>query len=88
MSPSVDNNPQTPPRDEAACEVHQALVQYLSRRPDLGLEKMLLNLALEPASPFDPQARRNFKKGFVLVLLIALGLAATFFYLNFLAGGQ
>jgi hypothetical protein len=88
MSHSVDSNPQTLARDNAVREVHQALVQYLSRRPDLGLEKMLLNLALEPASPFDPQARRNFKKGFVLVLLIALGLAATFFYFNFFAGGQ
>ena len=83
----VDSNPQTLARDEAACEVHQALLHYLSRRPDLGLEKMLLNLTLEPASPFDPQARRNFKKGFVLALLIGLGLAGTFFYFNFLAGG-
>ena len=88
MRHSVDNNPQTLPRDEAAREIHQTLVLYLSRRPDLGLEKMLLNLALEPASPFDPQARRNFKKGFVLFLLVVLGLAATFFYFNFLAGGQ
>ena len=88
MRHSVDNNPQTLPRDEAAREIHQALVKYLSRRPDLGLEKMLLNLALEPASPFDPQARRNFKKGFVLAILIALGLAVTFFYFNFFAGGQ
>jgi hypothetical protein len=88
MSHCADNNPRTLARDEAAREVHQALVQYLSRRPDLGLDKMLLNLALEPASPFDPQARRNFKKGFVLAILIVLGLAATFFYFDFLAGGQ
>ena len=88
MRHSVDNNPQTLPPHEAAREVHQALVEYLSRRPDLGLEKMLLNLALEPASPFDPQARRNFKKGFVLFLLIVLGLASTFVYFTFLAGGQ
>ena len=88
MRHSVDNNPQTPARDEPLRKVHQALVLYLSRRPELGLEKMLLNLALEPASPFDPQARRSFKKGFVLFLLIVLGLASTFVYFNFLAGGQ
>ena len=88
MSHTVDTNPQTVARNEGARDVHQALVQYLSRRPDLGLDKMLLNLGLEPASPFDPQARRNFKKGFVLALLIALGLAATFLYFNFLIGGQ
>jgi len=88
MSHSADNNSQTLAREETAREVHQALVQNLSRCSDLGLDKMLLNLALEPASPFDPQARRNFKKGFVLALLIASGLAATFLYFNFLIGGQ
>ena len=88
MRHSLDNNPQTPAHDVPLRKVHQALVLYLSRLPDLGLEKLLLNLALEPASPFDPQARRNFKKGFVLFLLIVLGLTATFIYFNFLAGGQ
>lgn len=73
---------------ETTREVHRALVQYLSWRPDLGLDKMLLNLALEPASPFDSQGRRTFRKGFVLVVLVALGLAATFVYFNFLAGGR
>ena len=88
MRHSIHNNTQTPARDEPVREVYQALVQYLSRRPDLGLEKMLSNLALERASPFDPQAPRNFKKGSVLFLLIVLGLASTFVYFNFLAGGQ
>ncbi len=72
----------------ATLEIHKALVHYLSRRPDLGLNKMLLNLALEPPSPFDPQGRRSLKKGFVLATVVALGLAATFIYFNFLAGGQ
>ena len=88
MRHSVDNNPQTPAHDDPLRKVHQAVVLYLSRRPDLGLEKMLLNLAFEPASPFDPRARRNFKKGFVLFLLTVLGLASTFVYFNLLAGGQ
>ena len=88
MRHSVDNNPQTLPPHEAAREVQQALVQYLSRRPDLGLETMLLNLALEPASPFDPKGRRNFRKGFVLFLLVVAGLTATFVYFNLLAAGQ
>ena len=88
MSHSVENNARNLAGKEATREVHQALVQYLSRRPDLGLEKVLLNLALGPASPFDPQARRNFKKGFVLFLLIVSGLASTFVYFNFLASGQ
>ena len=84
----IEENPQPAAREETAREVHQALVQYLSRRSDLGLDTMLLNWALEPASPFDPKGRGNVRKGFVLVVLVALGLAATFVYFNFLAGGQ
>ena len=82
------HNARSPQRGAATLEVHQALSGYLSCRPDLGLKKMLLNLTLEPPSPFDPQGRRNFKKGFVLATMVALGLAATFIYFNFLAGGQ
>jgi hypothetical protein len=40
-------------------------------------------LVLDPASPFDPQGRRRLKKGFVLVMLVAMGVAATFVYFNF-----
>ncbi len=49
---------------------------------------MLLNLVLEPANPFDPQGRRNFRKGFVLAVFLALGLAGSFVYFNFLGAGQ
>ncbi len=84
----AEQNSQFAAPNEAAREVHHALLQYLSRRPDLGFDKMLLNMALQPANPFNPQGRRNFRKGFVLVMLVALGLAATFAYFNFLAGGQ
>jgi len=49
---------------------------------------MLLNLALEPASPFDPQTRRKLRKGFVLALFVALGLAASFVYFNFWGASQ
>lgn len=73
---------------ETTRDVHQALVCYLARRPDLGLDKMLLNFVLDPANLFDRQGRRNFRKAFVLGIFLALGLAATFVYFNFLAGGQ
>ncbi len=84
----AEENSQDTARQETAREVHRALVQYLSRRPDLGLDKMLLNMALQPANPFDPKGRRDARKGFVLFLLVAIGLAATFVYFNFLAAGQ
>lgn len=64
-------------------EVHASLANYLRRRPDVGLDKLLLSLALDPASPFDPQGRRRLKKGFVLVMLVSTGIAATFVYFNF-----
>lgn len=82
----IEENPQPAAREETAREVHQALVQYLSRRSELGLDTMLLNLALQPASPFDPKGWGNFRKGFVLFLLVAIGLAATFVYFNLFAG--
>ena len=64
-------------------EVHAALRDYLRGQPDVGLDKLLLDLALDPASPFDPHGRRRLKKGFVLVMLVAMGVAATFVYFNF-----
>ena len=60
-----------------------ALRDYLRRRPDMGLDKLLLDLALDPASPFDPRGRRRLRKGFVLIMLVATGIAATFVYFNF-----
>jgi len=88
MGHLAEQNSQKAAHQETARGVHQSLVEYLSQRPDWGLDKMLLNLALEPASPFDPKGRRNFRKGFVLLLLVPSGLAATFVYFNFLAAGQ
>jgi hypothetical protein len=88
MRCSVQGNSQPAARGETTREVQQALVDYLSGRPDVGLDKTLLNLALEPPNPFDPGGRRNFRKGFVLAMFVALGLAGTFVYFNFLAGGQ
>jgi hypothetical protein len=64
-------------------QVHPALRDHLRRRPDMGLDKLLLDLALDPASPFDPQGRRRLKKGFVLFMLVATGVAAAFVYFNF-----
>ena len=67
----------------SSAEVHAALTDYLRRRPDVGLDKLLLDLALDPASPFDPRGRRRLRKGFVLITLVATGIAATLVYFNF-----
>ena len=63
--------------------VHTAPTNYLRRQPDVGLDKLLLELALDPASPFDPRGRRRLRKGFVLIMLVATGIAATLVYFNF-----
>ena len=70
-------------RPGGAAQVHPALRDYLGRRPDVGLDQLLLDLVLDPASPFDPQGRRRLKKGFVLVVVVVVGLAGTFIYFNF-----
>jgi len=73
----------TTPETRSPTEIHAALTNYLRRRRGVGLDKLLLDLALDPASPFDPQGRRRLKKGFVLVVVVAVGLAGTFIYFNF-----
>ena len=73
----------TTPETRSPIEIYAALTNYLRRRPDVGLDRLLLDLALDPASPFDPQGQRRLKKGFVLVALVATGIAATFVYFNF-----
>ena len=64
-------------------EVYGALTGYFQQRRDFGIQKIFLNLALEPASPFDPKQVRRFKKGFVLAVFLALAFAATLIYFNF-----
>ena len=73
----------TTPETRSPTEIHAALTNYLKRWPDIGLDKLLLDFALDPASPFDPQGRRTLKKGFVLVVVVAVGLAGAFIYFNF-----
>jgi hypothetical protein len=88
MMGSFENNTAAPEREETTVEARGRLVRYFSGRPDMGLDKILLNLALELANPFDPKRKRKFRKGFVLLLLVALALVATFVYFNIYPGAQ
>ena len=59
-----------------------SLRQYFISRSDIGALKALLNLALEPANPFDPKTSRSARRWFVLFsLLCILGLDC-FAYFN------
>jgi hypothetical protein len=64
-------------------EIHDTLVKYLEGRRDLGFWKGLVDFVLEPQNPFEPEKRREPRKGFVLAaVLVGLPLGA-FVYFNF-----
>jgi hypothetical protein len=64
-------------------EVYAWPEESLSARTDLGFGKAIANLTLQPPSPFDPQARRKLKAGFLVVALLVTAGAACFFYFSF-----
>jgi hypothetical protein len=53
-------------------------VEYFKSRPDIGFGKLLLDIALEPRSPFKPWEARKLKKGFVAAVLF-LSIACAWF---------
>lgn len=55
---------------------------YLGRRPEIGFTRMLLNFAFEPQYPFKPDARRNFRKGFVLAVVVFTAFIAWLLWFN------
>lgn len=55
---------------------------YLETRPEVGLTRMLLNLVLEPQEPFKRDARRNFRRGFILATVFSAALIAWFVWFN------
>jgi len=63
-------------------EVRERLGDYLRSRREFGLSTAILNVVLEPPNPFEPQARRQLRKAFVLAVLWLLTLAGVFAYFN------
>jgi len=61
---------------------HISLRHYLISRPDIGAFKALLNLAFEPANPFDPKAARSPRRWFVLFSLLSMLGLGCFMYFN------
>ena len=70
-------------KERTAKEVHGILAKYFGSRPDLGLWKSFLDLALEPTNPFEPRLRRRPRRDFVLVVVLAGMPVAAFIYFNF-----
>ena len=67
---------------EATTSVEMNLSSYLDARPEIGLTKMFLNSAFEPQDPFKPNARRTFRKGFVIVVVFCSLLVGWFVWFN------
>jgi hypothetical protein len=65
-----------------ANEVHSWLRDYFDLRPDIGLGKTILSLALHPRNPFDSRARRKPRAGFVLGVVLFATAAICFCYFN------
>ena len=63
-------------------KVHSWLKDYLRGRPELGLDKAILHVVLEPPNPFEPEVRRRPSKEFVLAALWLVALAGVFMYFN------
>ena len=57
--------------------------QALAQQPHIGLRKVAMNIVLEARSPFDGQARRKPRVGFVLSAMFFAAAVICFCYFNF-----
>ena len=64
-------------------ETQAWLKDYFRRRPDIGLGKAVMNLALNPRKPLEPEKRRLPRRGFLFGAGMLLSAVAWFFYFNF-----
>jgi hypothetical protein len=64
-------------------EMHVWLKGYFRQRPDIGLGKAIVNLALNPRNPFEPEAWRMPRRGFLFVAVPFALAAGWFLYFNF-----
>jgi hypothetical protein len=56
--------------------------EHLRKRRNLGLVKAIEDMVLEPPNPFDPEARRGPKAGFVLAASLFAIAMSWFVYFN------
>jgi hypothetical protein len=66
----------------AATAEQLSFAAYVAARPEIGLGKMLRNLALEPQDPFKRDRPRAFRRGFVIVVLFSAVFVAWFVWFN------
>lgn len=66
-----------------ASETQAWLKEYFRRQPDIGFGKAIVNLALCPPNPFEPEKRRLPRRGFLFGVGMFLSAVAWFLYFNF-----
>lgn len=65
-----------------ADETKAWLKDYFRRQPDIGFGNAIVNLALCPRNPFEPEKRRVPRSGFLFGAGMFLGAVAWFLYFN------
>jgi hypothetical protein len=66
-----------------AREVRTWFHEHCRQRPDIGFWKASLDLILESKNPFDPEQRRQPKRGFLIGAGIVVVAVGWFAYFNF-----
>jgi hypothetical protein len=64
-------------------ETHGWLKDHFERQQDIGLGKAIVNIALSPRNPFEPEARRLPRPGFVFSACLFTFAISWFLYFNF-----
>jgi hypothetical protein len=63
-------------------EAHAWVEELLKGRPDIGLRKVVMNVAIEPQNPFDAAARRNLRLGFIVAGVLLFATLGVLIYFN------
>jgi len=64
-------------------ETHGWLKDHFERQRDIGLGKTIENVVFSPRNPFDPEARRLPRPGFVFSVCLYVFAVGWFSYFNF-----
>jgi hypothetical protein len=57
--------------------------EHMKHRPDYGIGKAVVDLMLQPRSPFNPKERRRFRRAFLYAVAWLGAASSVFAYFNF-----
>ncbi len=66
-----------------ADEAHAWLKDYFKQRRDIGLGKVIVDIVFNPRNPFEPEAWRLPRRGFVTAVGLFAFAVGWFVYFNF-----